>query len=793
MDRKSLSGWALVVGLAVFAAACGDTSKSATGCTNDAQCLNGYSCLNGQCEPTTVQKYNVGGTVSGLVGGATVVLQNNGGDNLSLATNGTFHFVTPAAGGAAYSVTILTQPATELCTVAGGAGGVTNTDVSSVTVSCIRQFTVGGTVTGLTGTVVIQNNGVDNLYLSADGPFSFTTPLASGANYDVSVLIQPNNQNCTVTYGTAVANANVATVTVTCAGVNVFAIGGTLAGLGGGTLVLQDNSADNLSLTGNGMFMFPISLEGGASYAVTVLTQPTNQTCTVTSGSGTVAATVTTVSINCVCSGNCDISGSVSGLTASGLVLQNNGGDDLTVNAGATTFTFATPVPVGNSYSVTVLTQPTGQVCTVTNATGGVSSSVTNVVVSCGYVVGGTVAGLLSGETIVLQNNGGDNLSLTANGAFAFLTGLAFGAGYNVTVLTQPTTQSCTITGSTGNIAGGVGNVVVKCALVYVYVTNGGANTVSQYIVSSTGALTPMTPAAVATGASPVGVAMDESGHYVYVSNEVDNTISQYTVGPTGALSPMTTPTVATGVRPRGVVIDPLGRYAYVANYATASSTISQYTVGPTGALSSMTIPTVAAGLNPQYLVMDPLGRYVYVSNEGDNTISQYTVTGSGGLSAMGPAVVATYMTPEGLSIDPTGRYVYVTNRNGNAVTQYTVGLSGGGLSPMTPVAIPIMHPSCVASHPSGSYVYVGGFTTQNVVAPYTIGNTGGLTAMTAVAGVASGVTSEPGGRYVYASTNGANTISQYTVGPDGVLTPMSPATVATGQFPTVITSGRGW
>jgi len=159
----------------------------------------------------------------------------------------------------------------------------------------------------------------------------------------------------------------------------------------------------------------------------------------------------------------------------------------------------------------------------------------------------------------------------------------------------------------------------------------------------------------------------------------------------------------------------------------------------------------------------------------------------------MGPAVVATYMTPEGLSIDPTGRYVYVTNRNGNAVTQYTVGLSGGGLSPMTPVAIPIMHPSCVASHPSGSYVYVGGFTTQNVVAPYTIGNTGGLTAMTAVAGVASGVTSEPGGRYVYASTNGANTISQYTVGPDGVLTPMSPATVATGQFPTVITSGRGW
>jgi hypothetical protein len=61
--------------------------------------------------------------------------------------------------------------------------------------------------------------------------------------------------------------------------------------------------------------------------------------------------------------GGFSIGGTITGLTASGLVLQNNGADDLTVASGATTFTFATKV--SGAYTVTVKTQPTGLVCTV--------------------------------------------------------------------------------------------------------------------------------------------------------------------------------------------------------------------------------------------------------------------------------------------------------------------------------------------------------------------------------------------------------------------------------------------
>jgi hypothetical protein len=80
------------------------------------------------------------------------------------------------------------------------------------------------------------------------------------------------------------------------------------------------------------------------------------------------------------------IGGTISGLSGSDLVLQDNGGNDLTVGAGATSFTFTTPIATGDAYSVTVLTQPSNppQTCAVTNGSGTMASTrVTNVAVPC--------------------------------------------------------------------------------------------------------------------------------------------------------------------------------------------------------------------------------------------------------------------------------------------------------------------------------------------------------------------------------------------------------------------------
>jgi hypothetical protein len=86
-------------------------------------------------------------------------------------------------------------------------------------------------------------------------------------------------------------------------GGTTYTIGGTVSGLTGAGLVLQNNGGDNLAISANGAFTFAASLPNGSAYAVSVLAQPTGptQVCTVTNGDGNVAGNnITTPSVNCV-------------------------------------------------------------------------------------------------------------------------------------------------------------------------------------------------------------------------------------------------------------------------------------------------------------------------------------------------------------------------------------------------------------------------------------------------------------------------------------------------------------
>lgn len=80
-----------------------------------------------------------------------------------------------------------------------------------------------------------------------------------------------------------------------------FTIGGSVSGLTGTGLVLQLNGGQDLSISGDGGFTFPNSLSSGASYTVTVATQPgsPNQSCSVAAGTGTANANITNVAVTC--------------------------------------------------------------------------------------------------------------------------------------------------------------------------------------------------------------------------------------------------------------------------------------------------------------------------------------------------------------------------------------------------------------------------------------------------------------------------------------------------------------
>jgi hypothetical protein len=162
------------------------------------------------------------------------------------------------------------------------------------------------------------------------------------------------------------------------------------------------------------------------------------------------------------------IGGSLSGLGAGlSVTLQNNGGDSLTLTSNAS-FGFATTIAGDGIYDVTVLTQPVGQACLVANGSGSVDSaadSVNSVTITCQATASivGTVSGLAPGTAVTLSD-GAVLLPLATNGPFAFPGTMLPGTPYNVSVVTQPVGETCTVANGSGTIAAsGATNVVVTC------------------------------------------------------------------------------------------------------------------------------------------------------------------------------------------------------------------------------------------------------------------------------------------------------------------------------------------
>jgi len=420
----------------------------------------------------TPNPYTVSGTVSGLLPGSILTLQDNGGDSTTVSANGAFSFSSSVPSGANYAVTILTPPAGQSCAVANGSGVVAEADIANVAISCSdNTYNVGVTVTGDGASgLVLQDNGGDNLSVAANGSFNFNTPIASGSTYAVTILSQPLGETCTVANPSGtIVSSHIGNVTVSCTA-NLYPISVAVSGLlPGRSLILQDNGGNSTPVSANGTVQFSSLVASGANYAVTVFSQPAGQSCSVTNGSGTVqGAAVSHLGVACS-DDTYNIGVAVSGLIAGqSLVLQDNGGDNLTVSANQS-FNFPTPVPSGSPYAVTILGAPAGESCAVTNGSGTVvSSNITGIAVLCTpnpYTIGGTLSGLLSGHSLTLEDNGGNSTSLSVNGKFGFSGQLLSGSTYAVTLLSQPSGQTCTVSNGSGAVtSANISSVAIACA-----------------------------------------------------------------------------------------------------------------------------------------------------------------------------------------------------------------------------------------------------------------------------------------------------------------------------------------
>lgn len=109
-------------------------------------------------------------------------------------------------------------------------------------------FSVGGIVEGLSGTVVLQNNGSDNVEINSNGKFLFPILGVEGSHYNVTISSQPINQTCTVTNAKGVLENSNADVLVTCVTTNDTA---SLSVTNSPLQLVEDGPIGTLTITNN--------------------------------------------------------------------------------------------------------------------------------------------------------------------------------------------------------------------------------------------------------------------------------------------------------------------------------------------------------------------------------------------------------------------------------------------------------------------------------------------------------------------------------------------------------------
>jgi hypothetical protein len=446
------------------------TQPSGQTCTlgsNASGTITGNITVAATCS-SNAANYTISVLPSGLSG--TLVVQDSNGDSLTFAGNTAQTFAKSYASGSTYTVSINTQPSGQTCTLGSNATGTITSNIT-VTATCVSNYSISVLPSGLTGTLVVQDSKNDTLTFTGNTSQTFPSLYASGSSYTVSVKTQPTGQTCTLSSNASGTITSNITVTATCSSTIVnYTISVLPSGLIG-TLVVQDSKSDTLTFTSNNSQTFASTYSSGSTYSVTIKTQPAAQTCTLSSNAtGTISSNIT---VTATCVSNYTISVSPTGLSGS-LVVQDSKSDKLTF-ASNTPQTFASTFASGSTYSVTIQTQPTGQTCTLgSNASGTITSNIT-VTATCTNTATYTISVAVSGltGTLVMQDDKSDNLTFTKNNTQTFATSYLSGSSYTVSVKTQPTGQTCTLSSNASGIITSNITVTATCT------TNSGGLTIS--------------------------------------------------------------------------------------------------------------------------------------------------------------------------------------------------------------------------------------------------------------------------------------------------------------------------
>ena len=367
-----------------------------------------------------------------------------------------------------------------------------------------------------------------------------------------------------------------------------------------------------------------------------MVTQPANQFCKVSNGSGTVSAGgVTTVSVMCktvlftvggtatgIASTVGTLTLSLSSTTANTITLQGDG-----------PFSFAA-VPTGTQYAVFYVGAVSNATCSILNASGTVgSSNITNLIVTC--VPPPTYSGQISvygltGPGLGTRRWRSDARRIARMGTYPFPAGVA--ASASVSVVTQPISDFC-VAGSFSVVPGTyIDDVPVTCHP-YVYTLGGTVaglkgsglvltNNGTTLAVNANGPFLFGPPLLAIAQTYSVSVATQPSNptQYCIVQNSSGTITGANVTSPAVNCS---TPRFAFGI---------------AANQSGHPHAVVAYLVDPdSGALTPAAGSPYPAGDSTSAIAVDPGTRFLYATNQGagggagSNTISAYTINAASG------------------------------------------------------------------------------------------------------------------------------------------------------------------
>lgn len=259
--------------------------------------------------------------------------------------------------------------------------------------------------------------------------------------------------------------------------------------------------------------------------------------------------------------------------------------------------------------------------------------------------------------------------------------------------------------------------VITKNHLRYVYVlcannpSNGKVAMFSRNL--STGALTALSPATIDVGTDARQLVLSPDDDFLYVTNGGDNTISIFSRDSlTGLLSVVGSP-VATDVSPSGIAITNDGQWLYVTNQITNTILVYSRDIG-TGLLTNLPAFTISTNLNNALnIAISDDDAYMYVVNNGNDTLNIYSINDSTGELTLVGSPLTVGSNPINLALSIDQEILYLTNGS-NLLSIYVRDPITGTLAFVEDVNTNT-GPSGVAVSPN--HVYVVNFNDANVIA----------------------------------------------------------------------------